>query len=1794
MPETHIDLQILPSFRGIEKAMQRETRKLAAEIDRSIAKGATDGLIQAFRSIDTSKIADRARDAGDKWASAFETQIQRRLKDTSDNLTEIEPRANLSKFDRALVRAQQQLRQLSETNVDFGDDASVRQLLGNLDKLGTQLGRLGAQARFVDQEMRLSRAARDVESLSEAVRDAANRGKLAGGAYAREARSAIERGMRALPEVNLKTDVSAAERGLAVLREQLADLGEKKIGVDIDRDRFDEQLSYIVAQIESLSRDPQSVTLKYDLDAAAAALRSFTDKVAADHVAELGEAGSEAGEKFAGAYADTVRRRLTGALTAIPDIKMTVDNSDAERALAAIRVRLQELSGKTIGVDIDGAAAEAEITVLMQRLRELDRKDVDIAVRTNASAAAGELDQVGQGARNASASVLDLGQEAGITMSRLGYLVAIGASIGSVIAPAAATAAVAVAGLGVTAGAALLGFGALGLGLSGVGEAVKKIDAYQKDADKSARSLQQAQDRVTSALQGVRDAEESVGVARENAGRAAEDAQRRIADARRNLARAERDVAEAVRDAREAEVEAVKALARAREDARESLRRAAEAERDAERELTEANKDQAEARRDLNQALKDAVNDLRELDTAVRRNSNELEQANTAAMKAKEELDKILTNPRATEIEKRMAREAYEERLIQIEELKNRGIERRGEQDRLNKEGVEGTERVKKARDAVADADKRAADAQERLETAQRARSKEQVDAARSVAEAQKRVAKAHEAVAEAQSDGAERVADAQRDLADARRDSDRQQRDGQRQIANAQQALAESQRALARATTDMGTAGGEAFDNMRDSLNELSPAGQDFAKFIYDLKPKLQELRREAQEGLLPGLQEGIETLVNEYFPEFKQFVGDLSTALGDMFAATAEILTMPEWRDFFGFIADEAVPSLQGLWAAGLNVALGIANIVQALHPLSKPIGQGLLDLSEKFAAWSTQLGQDQGFQEFLAYAERVGPKVVDVIEQLALFFGRLVIAAAPLGEFVLDAVTGVLEFINSWDISTLSTVVTTVAALAAGILILSGFLRTVKFVTEVWTSASILAKVAQDLLAGAVGRYRLATVGATTSTGLLNGALFSTRAAGIAGATGLSAMSAAAGPLGIALAALGFAWLASEQAEQKAEEATDELGGALKELGDAYRETGAEANANGADIEASLRRITATNTDMQRAVLLLTDMGLAVGDIAGAAAGQAQELDTVVDTINGRIEQMRKAIEEAQNAADENGLDIGAAEAEIDVLEKMRDKFKENADAARITSDAMAILGTKTNNASTAANLLTPAEKALAEAHRVLADESSTAEDKVEALTRAHDALRQAQIDALEAEEGWEAALDQLEESVIAAKEAHQDGATSLDIHTGSGRNNRNMLQTLTEAAKKMYDADVALNGVTEKGTQKYRDNITKVQQLAEKLGFSKTETKKFLEEYDKIPKNKEMDIYFKKGQFDKVFRELEMAAYIQKAIRDGKDIDTARHEYKTMISDRNRAGNKYWATGGPIDGPGITGGKTEDANLIWASRGEFMQPANSVDYYGQGLMEALRRRTIPREAFEGFAGGGMIGPNKERWPFPVDLAKAWVPTIEDLRASVFGEVSGDIGNLTGGRGFRWQMGVLRKVFPGLSLYSGFRPGSRTANGSLSWHARDGGRAVDVPPRMDVFNWIRSNYGGATRELIWGGAPNANIKNGRTHRFDDRLLYQHGPYKGKAGPSPHIHWAYDDGGMLPPGYTTVWNGTGKPEPVLTGKQWRDINVLAANAASSGNQYHFEFRDTTLDAGQLRAIQDREAVLAREGRAR
>jgi hypothetical protein len=195
------------------------------------------------------------------------------------------------------------------------------------------------------------------------------------------------------------------------------------------------------------------------------------------------------------------------------------------------------------------------------------------------------------------------------------------------------------------------------------------------------------------------------------------------------------------------------------------------------------------------------------------------------------------------------------------------------------------------------------------------------------------------------------------------------------------------------------------------------------------------------------------------------------------------------------------------------------------------------------------------------------------------------------------------------------------------------------------------------------------------------------------------------------------------------------------------------------------------------------------------------------------------------------------------------------------------------------------------------------------------------------------------------------------------------------------------------------------------------------------------------------------------------------------------------------------------------------------------------------------------GPSSGPGFPPWPSSPAAQRGdsgvWRSIVDLIRST--GPVSGAFGN-------------------------SYRPGDPL------WHGS--GRAVD---------WMGYNQDALASFLV------AHRPLELIHRTDHRdYAYTRGQNRGSFNEAlmqahrNHVHIAMDSGGWLEPGLSMIYNGTGAPEPVLTSQQWQDINVQAKTGGdSAGASYHFQFRDTTLDPGKLRALQDREAALARQGRA-
>lgn len=462
-----------------------------------------------------------------------------------------------------------------------------------------------------------------------------------------------------------------------------------------------------------------------------------------------------------------------------------------------------------------------------------------------------------------------------------------------------------------------------------------------------------------------------------------------VADAERGLARARENAAEAAEDA-------ARRVSRAQEDAARSIERSLRTQKEAEERLADAQRKATAAQQALRQARRDAQADLDDIADRQRQNALDERQAVVDLFNATVADQAARQDPGATNLEKEQA-------SIQLGNARERLSEIREEEERLaaeRRKGVDGTERV--------------VSAQERVVAAMEA----QQDAQRALADATREVD-------QARIDGAEQVSDALRAQARTAEDSAESIEDAQRGLVRAQQ----NQRDAILETSTLGSA---AAQRLEEAMGKLSPTAQAFAIWLFSLRDEFYKLRAAAAEGMLPGVMDGLKLIIDTYGPGLIDFVGEMASVIGDLWRLLGETLTGPLWKEFFGTFADTGPTFLREFGEMTINWLTVFGALMDAVTPLALKFSKALLRISERAKNWAVGLEDTKGFQGFMAYVERVGPKVLRFFKALWDAAVNIAVALAPFGETIMVALTGILDLVAGIDPKILGPIIVGIFAL------------------------------------------------------------------------------------------------------------------------------------------------------------------------------------------------------------------------------------------------------------------------------------------------------------------------------------------------------------------------------------------------------------------------------------------------------------------------------------------------------------------------------------------------------------------------------------------------------------------------------------------------------------------------------------------------------------------------------------------------------------------------------------------
>jgi len=1420
-----------------------------------------------------------------------------------------------------------------------------------------------------------------------------------------------------------------------------------------------------------------------------------------------GAAGArQQGNTSGGAYADAFRRRIEAATKALPPVRIGLATSQAESDLRDLRNDLESLSGKTVGVDIDAAAAAAELERIKTQLTGLAANSPDIRVRVDAAASIAQLAALQAEIKRLDGQDVDIdvdtssaanairrlnqtldGASINTYSGRLLLLGSAGAALAPAIVPAAAAAAVAIVGIGAAISAALAGVGVLALGLSGIGEAVSAMGKAQTEASKNAVKASQQQSGAAStaanSARQIESAEASLANTRATNAASAQRSAQAVADAQASVAEATEDGAKRIRDAQQAAAEAAEDGAQRVADAEEALtrviddnsRRISDARRavadataratdtiqsaltryaSAERSLADAQDSALRAQESLNDARRQAAVDAEDLALDVVSAGLRQRDAALGVEAAQLRLNETLADPEATDLQKRQARLAYEQQVQQLAEIGVRYKRLQAEKAASDKAGIDGSDRVIDAQERVSDAAQKQVDAQAALATAAAGVADARADAAQSVADAEERLTRTVQDASLAQSDATRRVRDAFAEageaqgeaasrLAEVTAEAAQSRTEAEQGVADALTAQAEqqrqaafsveqAQRSLQGAYASSAAGGAAAFvgatagaDALAESMGKLSPAGQTFATFLFDILPQLKELKAAAEAGLLPGLQTAIETLLPS-IPALSGFIGELGGVLGDLAISAAEALTGPAFADFFDYMSREGGDILTKTAEGFGGILLGVANLMVAFEPLTDIFITGFANMGESFANWADDLQGNESFQGFVDYFKENLPVLQEFFGRLGDAIVTIIESMAPMGPVVLEIVGGILAF---------------VAALPPGVL--------------------------QAIVLSVVG-----IVGALTVLGPII-AFVASVAAGLAGGLGIvgAVIAALGGPVTliiVGVVALGAALVAAYQHSETFRDIvkgvvsffTDTVGPALSRFFDFIVEyvtviVPTAFNVGVAYIKDKWSQLTGILDAVWQLVISKVLLPIATYVTVTIPTWFV----TAVNLVRAAWAVLETAIGAVWNAVVSNVLAPIATYVTVTIPGWFTT-------AVALVRTAWAVIGTAIGGvwSGVQASVFEPIRSFII--------------DTVPGWFRTGvDAIRTV----------WSLIQDAAKNPVKFVVET----VFNNGIRPAFNRLAR-IVPGIDEIEPFTLPKGFARGGILP-GSSSWRDGDDQLRPMRRGEGVAVSEAMV-------VPEARQ-----------------QLLTWNRIAMQGGP---SAVQAYMRA------GGSPGFATGGIVGRAtdAITSGASKLRELIGDPAGVFRKIIEDLigDVPGgsKGIGKVIAG--IPGQLVNGLAGvlSNAIGKDD-------DGATGSLPTPP----------SGS------GSGSAWQAQVVRAMFPSAQITSGFRPGSITASGNLSYHAR--GRAVDIaPPNMGIFNGLAAAFPN-TAELIYSPAGARQLKNGKSHVYTGAVKQMH--YN-------HVHWAYDQGGYLPPGVTQVYNGTGKPEPVFTSQQFADMRAAGA----------------------------------------
>ncbi|HET9197647.1 MAG TPA: NlpC/P60 family protein, partial [Solirubrobacterales bacterium] len=240
-----------------------------------------------------------------------------------------------------------------------------------------------------------------------------------------------------------------------------------------------------------------------------------------------------------------------------------------------------------------------------------------------------------------------------------------------------------------------------------------------------------------------------------------------------------------------------------------------------------------------------------------------------------------------------------------------------------------------------------------------------------------------------------------------------RQQREeARRQVADARRELKKAQEAEEEALEGLRATASAA----ATALDKLPPSAQRFAHFLFGLKPKVDELRETAADGLLPGVERGIKSAL-PLFPRLRAAIGGTTGVLSRANEKAGEFIGSKGFGRDFSRITEGNATLIGRMASSGMNLFSALRHIMVAAQPFLGWLGKSTVRLTG-WVEGITEAGRRSGrLGDFFDKTRSTMARVASTLQSVSAGFLQVGKAAAPLGRDILDSLDESAQRFEDW---------------------------------------------------------------------------------------------------------------------------------------------------------------------------------------------------------------------------------------------------------------------------------------------------------------------------------------------------------------------------------------------------------------------------------------------------------------------------------------------------------------------------------------------------------------------------------------------------------------------------------------------------------------------------------------------------------------------------------------------------------------------------------------------------------